>query len=93
MIHLKSDCSLPETSSLWKKHHLESAVNWGTGYGHWMTNYNSLKRVHSGIVVGDSVTPHTDKNVMDLEANNHSSKVIEDDSFGEETVDLGTRLD
>ncbi|MCH90694.1 hypothetical protein A2U01_0011616 [Trifolium medium] len=58
-----------------------------------MTNYNSLKHAHGGIVIRDSVTPQHEKKVIDLETDNEGSKVVEDDSFEEDTVDLATRLD
>ncbi|PNX98610.1 hypothetical protein L195_g021860 [Trifolium pratense] len=46
-----------------------------------MANYNNLKRAHGGIVIGDYVTPQHDKEVIDLEADNQGSKVVEDAIF------------
>jgi hypothetical protein len=53
-----------------------------------MANYNSLKHAHDGIVAGDSTTPQHDKKVIVFEADSQGSKVVEDDSFVEEIMDL-----
>ncbi|MCH82047.1 otubain [Trifolium medium] len=55
VIRLKPGCPIPPTSLMWDRHCLGEAVKWPGRYIHRMSAYNTLKRVHDGIVVEDYV--------------------------------------
>ncbi|MCI15429.1 otubain, partial [Trifolium medium] len=68
-------CSLPPTSPMWAKHHLQNATNWPYKYLERMSNYNNISLAHGEIIIGDYDT--TEKIVVDVE-----------DNIVPETVDL-----
>ncbi|PNX97789.1 hypothetical protein L195_g021023 [Trifolium pratense] len=87
VIHLNPNIPLPHTSLIGEKYCLQNALSLLNRCIHRMTTYNDLSRAQGGGIIGNSVTPQQEKNVIDLEKDDDVVKV-EDGSIVDDKVDL-----